>query len=279
MPLPDTLLTPTIIKYCNRCTKNERSAIVAYCCHLAFSDKSLRRREVEFVEAIANQMEVPIHELRKMARKARRRRLKIKTPASSGARNLLFHLAMRTAISDTRTDAREQSALEHLAHQLRIPPEVAERELHKLQDKFIRPPETPSQPAPLECNARTENYATGIIESLTQNMVIETLIAKLTCPELSSAAQEVAELIYTITSKGEIELEFDGGGLHLPACEKYSVFISDTHICELTSPLNQHTQPIKISRKNCPQQFTIGDSVVLRCKEITLLSGTLQPNG
>ena len=279
MPRPDTLLTPKIIDYCNRCTKNERSAIVAYCCHLAFSDKSLRRREVEFVEAIANQMEVPVHELRKMARKARRRRLKIKTPTSRGARNLLFHLAMRTAISDTRTDAREQSALEYLAHQLRIPSEVAGRELHKLQQKSMRSPETPSQPAPLERNARKENNATGIIESLTQNMVTETLIARLTCPEGSSAAQEAADLIYTITSNGEIELELGGDGFRLPACEKYSVFISDTHLCELTSPLNQHTQPIKIGKPTYPQQFTIGDSVVLRCKETTLLSGTLQPNG
>ncbi|MGI9467410.1 MAG: hypothetical protein ACR2OA_09840 [Rubripirellula sp.] len=279
MSRPHPLLTSTILDYSARCTNNERRAIVAYCCHLAFSDKSIRRQEVDFVEAIANEMEVDVHELRKMARKARRRRLKIKTPTSRGARNLLFHLAMRTAISDTRTDARERSALEHLAKQLRIPSEVVDREIQKLQQKFTLPSEPPPQPALLESKTdQLPENATGIIESLTQNMVTEHLRANLSCPESPSASPATAELIYTLTSKGETELELEGDGFHLPAGEKFLIYISDHHVCELTSPLNQHTQPIKLSRQNCPQHFIIGGTVVIRHRDTVLLSGTLAPN-
>ena len=280
MPRPDTLLTPKIIHYCSECTNDERSAIVAYCCHLAFSDKSIRRREVEFVEAIANQMEVNAQELRKMVRQARRRRLKIKTPTSRAARNLLFHLAMRTAISDTRTDARERSALEHLAKQLQIPPKVVDRELNKLHRTFRFSPETPSRPALEKRRPEApENNAPGIIESLTQHMVTESLRAILICPESPSASRAKAELIYTLTSKGVTELELEVDECHLPAGEKFSIFVSDNRVCELTSPLKQYTQPIKLDRQTCAQQFRIGAPVVIRYQRTVLLTGTLAPNG
>ena len=281
MPRPHRLLTPAIIDYSTRCTKDERSAIVAYCCHLAFSDKTIRRMEVAFVEAIADQMEVGVHELREMAGKARRRHLKIKTPKSRAARSLLFHLAMRTAMADTQTGDHERSALEHLAYKLRISPEVIDRELNKLEQKCMLPSEnSPSQPARSEKQPdKSADRKTSVIESLTQNMVAETLRASLRSADIPLVSREPAELIYTLTSDGDTELELAGSGFHLPAGEKFSIVISEHHVCELISPLQQHTQPIRVPRQACPQHFTAGDSVVIRNQQSVLLSGTLAEGG
>lgn len=281
MPRPHRLLTPAIIDYSTRCTKDERSAIVAYCCHLAFSDKTIRRLEVDFVEAIADQMEVDVHELREMAGKARRRHLKIKTPKSHAARRLLFHLAMRTAMADTQTGDRERSALEHLAHKLRISPEVIDGELNKIQPKCMLSSEnSPAQPARSEkLPGKTADRKTSVIECLTQNMVAETLRATLTSADIPSVSREPAELVYILTSDGDTELELAGSGFQLPAGEKFSIFISQHHVCELISPLQQYTQPIRVPQQACPQQFTAGDSVVIRHQQSVLLSGTLAANG
>ncbi len=282
MPRPHKLLTPTIIDYSTRCTQEEKSAIVAYCCHLAFSDKTIRRLEVEFVEAIAGQMQVGDRELRKMAGKARRRRLKIKTPASHAARSLLFHLAMRTAMADTQASDRERSALKHLADKLRISAEVVNQELNKIQQRCMLPSEKPASQL-----ARSKNKAdkpaapeVSVFESLSQNMVAETLRATLTCAEFSSAPRKPAELVYTLTSDGDTELELIGSGFRLPAGETFSVIIDGKQLCEIDSPLSQHTQPIKVKQQAIPQKFTAGDSVVIqRKKNAPMLSGTLVPNG
>lgn len=279
MPRTHRLLTPAIIDYSTRCTNEERTAIVAYCCHLAFSDKTIRRLEVEFVEAIADQMEVGDHELREMAGKARRQRLKIKTPRSRAARSLLFHLAMRTAMADTQAGVSERAALEHLADKLRISPDVLDRELNKLQQKSMLPPQKSSSlPAPSDGEPdKSTDSKISVIESLSQNLVAETLRASLACDQTPLMSRESAELVYTRTSDGDTELELAGSGFHLPAGEKFSVFIAKHHVCELISPLQQHTQPIKVARQACPQQFTTGDSVVIRHQTLVLLSGTLTP--
>ncbi|HBV63016.1 MAG TPA: hypothetical protein DEF45_08350 [Rhodopirellula sp.] len=278
MPRPHKLLTPAIIEYSTRCTKEEKSAIVAYCCHLAFSDKTIRRLEVEFVEAIADQMQVGARELQEMAGKARRRRLKIKTPASRAARTLLFHLAMRTAMADTEAGVRERSSIEHLAEKLRISPEVLNRELNKLQQKRM----LPSGKSP-SLSARSENKAdkpeASVIESLSQNMVAETLRATLTSAEVPSVPREPAELVYTLTSDGDAEVELIGSGFRLPAGEKFSVIIAGKHLCEIVGPLSQHTQTIKVKQPTSPQEFTTGASVVIQRQDAPLLSGTLEPNG
>lgn len=277
MPQPPALLTPQIIDYCGRCTPDERRAIVAYCCHLAFSDNSIRRQEVDFVEAIANQMEVSAHDVRKMARKARRRRLKIKTPKSRAARSLLFHLAMRTAMADTRADLRERKALEHLSNQLRISPHVFEHELNKLQQKIIPTREDASlrPEASKSKSAQGDDGENGVIESLAQNMVAEHLTAKLTCPAIPPTSPETAELVYTLSHNGDIELEIHGPDLHLAAGEKLSIFIAGIEVCAFTSPLNPHLQPIKVKRETCPQQFTQGATVTIQHQKSVLFSGTL----
>ena len=281
MPEPQRLLSPTILENCERCTTEERRAIVAYCCHLTFSDKSVRRLEVDFVEALADRMQISADDVGKMARKARRRRLKIKTPTSRPARNLLFHLAMRTAIADTETDARERSALDRLAKQLHISPEIVDRELQQLHRKCVLPPETSSSPAMKPTNKQDKSLhgKPGVIESLTQDMVTENLRAHLTCNKLASTSQKTGELIYTMTDDGEIELELDGTGFDLPGRETFSVIIDGKQVCEIVSPLSQHTQPIKVKQQTGPQKFTTGDSVVIQHRDSPLLSGTLEPNG
>jgi hypothetical protein len=280
MTRPKTLLTPTIIDYCARCTNEERSAIVAYCCHLTFSDKSIRRLEVDFVEAVANQMDVSVHELRKMAQKARQRRLRIKTPKSRPARILLFHLAMRTAIADAETDTRERSALDQLAIKLRISPETVDRELNKLHRKCVQTSETsPAPPVKQEStHDPSEDRKCGVIESLTQNMVAENLCAQLTSSKTSSASQAAGELIYTITSNGDVELELDGPGFDLPPGEVFEVLIKGKQLCEITTPLSHHTQPIQVNQQTWATQFTAGDSVVIQHQNAVLLSGTLAAN-
>ncbi|MDB4749407.1 hypothetical protein OAF83_00735 [Rubripirellula sp.] len=280
MPRPKTILPPTIIDYCARCTNEERSAIVAYCCHLTFSDKSIKRLEVDFVEAIANQMEVSVHELRKMAQKARQRRLRIKTPKSRAARILLFHLAIRTASADSETDTRERSALDHLAKKLRIAPEIVNRELNKLHRKCVLKSDTSPSPLlkPESKQGKTADLKRGVIESLPQYMVAENLRAQLTSPKIPSGSQAAGELIYTITGNGDVELELDGPGFDLPPGETFEVLIEGKHLCEITSPLNYRAQPIQVKQQTCETQFTTGDSVVIQHQNAVLLFGTLAAN-
>lgn len=277
MPSPSTLLTPKIIDYCNRCPDHEKRAIVAYCCHLAFADKSIRRQEIAFVEAMANQMEVSAHDLKKMAGKARRRRLKIKTPTSSAGRTLLFHLAMRTVLADSRTDVREHEALKRVANQLGISPEIFDQQLNKLRQQDM-PPSKDSVSKP-EQRAGTSSHAAtgdkGVLESLAQNMCTENLQANLNPPARSPAHQASAILNYTLNINGDIELELEVSALPLPAGEKYSITISGNLVCEFTGPLPPESQPMKVRHENCPQKFTVGDSVVIRHHNSVLLSGTL----
>ena len=281
MPRLHRLLTPTIIDYSTRCTKEEKRAIVAYCCHLAFSDKTIRRLEVEFVQALADQMQVGANELREIAGKARRRRLKIKTPGSRAARSLLFHLAMRTAIADTQAGVRERSALERLAVKLQISPEVFNRELNKLQ-KSCMPPCEKSSSQSVRSESKSDKAAApevSIIESLSRNMVSETLRATLTCADVPSVTGEPAELIYTLTSDGDTELELIGSGFDLAAGKTFSVMIDGKEVCEIAGPLSQHTQPIRVKEQTSTKKFTAGASVVIERNGTPLLSGDLEPNG
>lgn len=281
MPEPQALLSPTILEYCERCTAEEGKAIVAYCCHLAFTDKSVRRLEIDFVEALAHQMQISSDEVAKMARKARRRRLKIKTPTSRPARNLLFHLAMRTAIADTQTDARERIALDRLAKQLRISPEIVERELQKLHRNCLPPAETTSSAAVKSADQenKSSDKNPGVIESLTQDMVTENLRATLTSNKLASVPARTGELVYTMANDGSVELELDGTGFDLPDADAFVVIIDGKQLCEIVSPLRQHTQPIKVKPQSGQQKFTTGDTVVIQYQDSPLLSGTLEPNG
>jgi tellurite resistance protein len=47
--------SPKVIEYCQRCSKSEGVAIVAYCCYLSFTDGTIEAAEADTVNAIAEQ--------------------------------------------------------------------------------------------------------------------------------------------------------------------------------------------------------------------------------
>ena len=83
-------LPPKVIEYCQRCSKWEGTAIVAYCCYLSFTDRTIKAAEVITVNAIAEQFGISPAKTVWIGRKVRRGSLKIKRPQSSDARKLLF---------------------------------------------------------------------------------------------------------------------------------------------------------------------------------------------
>ena len=165
---------------------------------------------------------------------------------------------MRTAIADTQAGVRERSALERLAVKLQISPEVFNRELNKLQKRCMPPCEKSSSQSVRSENKSDKAAApkVSIIESLSRNMVSETLRATLTCADVPSVTGETAELIYTLTSDGDTELELIGSGFDLAAGKTFSVMIDGKEVCEIAGPLSQHMQPIRVKEQTSTKKLT-----------------------
>ncbi|MCP4098307.1 MAG: hypothetical protein GY748_18910 [Planctomycetaceae bacterium] len=127
-------LPPKVIEYCQRCSKWEGTAIVAYCCYLSFTDRTIKAAEVITVNAIAEQFGISPAKTVWIGRKVRRGSLKIKRPQSSDARKLLFFLSLMLAGTDFEIDEREEKAIEALARKLRLPSEIAARQVAKFKN-------------------------------------------------------------------------------------------------------------------------------------------------
>ncbi len=133
-------LPPKVIEYCQRCSKWEGMAIVAYCCYLSFTDRTIKAAEVSTVNAIAEQFGISPKKTVWIGRKVRQGSLKIKRPQSSDARKLLFFLSLMLAGTDFEIDEREERAIESLARKLKLPSEIAARQIEKFKNnKSSRP--------------------------------------------------------------------------------------------------------------------------------------------
>ena len=86
-----SILSPKLVEYCRNCPAEEQRVALAYCAYLTFADRQLRRMEAKFTRALAEEIGADEKLLAEYARKARRRKLKIKMPPSAEGRLLLFH--------------------------------------------------------------------------------------------------------------------------------------------------------------------------------------------
>jgi len=297
MNRPNPILSSTVIDYCKRCSDDERSSIVAYCCHLTFSDKSVRRTEVEFVRAIAKQMGVSPKETGKMARKARRHRLKIRTPKSRSGRNLLFHLALRMAVADARADVRERMAIDRLASKLRISPDTVDKEMQKLQkktspapDATVRQPVATSSDSPQPASTHGDGSAPSRLESLNRDLVAETLQADLfeqspveQSPVEQGSIQDGGETLiskgemeYTLTPDGDVELEIELDGIDLPVDETLAVIIAGQHVCDLVIPMGPIEKTIRAKRHEFIPEVALGNPVEVHYRQKPILGGVFR---
>ena len=145
--MQNSTLPPEVIEYCQRCSKRDGLSIVAYCCYLSLADRTIKAAEASTVNAIAEQFDISPAKTVWIGRKVRRGILKIKRPQSTDARKLLFFLSLRLAGTDFEMDEREEKAIEHLAKKLKLPSELATRQIAKL--KNLRPPRSKTSPANL----------------------------------------------------------------------------------------------------------------------------------
>lgn len=284
MNKPRQILTPAIIDYCQRCTDDEGRSIVAYCCHLSLVDQSVQRMEVDFVRAIADQLQISPAETAQMARKARRRRLKIKMPKSQAARKLLFHLALRMAVADQQIDARERSAIDRLAGQLRISSNAVESELQKLRGttQVTPPPVTRAVETTAEASKRSvakpKGFFSSLFDSLAREWVVEDLEADLFQRQDAGATEKKGEVEYTLTRDGDVELEIELNQIDLPANETVSVIVAGRHVCDIVIPVGRVDETIRAKEGEGIPQVAIGDSAAIQHRGKTLLAGVFEAN-
>ena len=261
-------LPPAILKYCQHCSRAEQKAIVAYCCYMAFRDRSVRRQEIELVESIADVMNISSLRIAKLTRKARRRRLKIMKPESNAARKLLFHLALRMAAVDTNINSRERSAIDKLAEQLRIKPDSVERELQKL----LQETETLAAAEP-QREKQAEELA-GAIESLEQDWVVEMLEADLFSHPQHSGETRQGELEYTKTQSGEAALNIELEAIDTLVNQSVSIFIAGTNVCQLTMTDQRVDRMCSPADDIIIPQVSSGDVAEIRFQDKAVLKGT-----
>ncbi|MEM1068868.1 MAG: hypothetical protein AAGI63_08240 [Planctomycetota bacterium] len=260
------MLTPTIIEYCRRCTPNERKSIVAFCCHLVFTDRSVLRREVEFAQAVAEEMGISSDDVVRMAHKARRRRLKIKKPKSSDARILMFHLALLASAVDRRIDVREREAIERLAKQLRISQEIVDERFEKL---------TSTRAADVDVKA---NQAGGsldeAVESLSHDWVAEDLEAILYEHRDASQETDFGDIQFSRSEDGRIELSIDFQNVDVSADKVVSVVLKDTVICKWLIVRADLQHVIRGESHDSIPTLTAGDTIEVRLQGERWLVGT-----
>lgn len=272
------VLPSAILALCDRCSERERKSVVAYCCHLSFADRSVRRLETDFVRAIADRMQVTPLETAQMARLARRKRLRIKIPKSESGRQLMFHLALRMAIIDDELDARERTAINNLARQLGVPEATVTSEIEKLQTISQRP-STTSTPLdvtvpPRDVNrTKSKGFFASLFDSLGTDWIVEDLEAVLFRQSDEASENGLGEVEYTLTRNGEVALEVELNPLGLPSGETVLVVVSDQPICEISLVGERISHTIRAHDHKIIPKVSRGDTVEIQHRGKTILIG------
>lgn len=211
--MQNSTLPPEVIEYCQRCSKRDGLSIVAYCCYLSLADRTIKAAEASTVNAIAEQFGISPAKTVWIGRKVRRGSLKIKRPQSTDARKLLFFLSLRLAGTDFEMDEREEKAIEHLAKKLKLPSELATRQIAKLKNH--RPPRSktsPANPSLKEPGSPAHPKTSGSIFSQINQTVNQTFVNRKWEADLfqiphQTNPQPVAELEFTPAENDSPELE------------------------------------------------------------------------
>ena len=235
-----TILSQKLKQYSAQCSPSDHRTVLAYCCHLTFADRQLRKREVDFVRALTDEFGVDPQLPAALARKARRGRLKIMMPKSQAARLLLFHVALESASIDGELDARERNAIDKLAGLLQVPNAVVDAELAKLttneQDATAgnAPPAAKPVVAKPETPAEPKGFFAQIVDFLTSGVVVADLEAKLYPAGETPLPRRCGEIEFTRTKGGRAELEVELKRLPPNTPAPLSVFIDGQHVCVVT---------------------------------------------
>ena len=284
MPESHLTLPSELLDLCAHCSKRERQAVVAYCCHLSFADRSVRRMETDFVRTIADHLGVKPELTARMARLARRRRLRIKAPKSEAGRQLMFHLALRMAVADDEIDARERTAITNLARQLGIPEGTVTSEIEKLET-IAQQPSTTSEPSTTSArpditasprdadSSRSKGFFASLFDSLTTDWVAEDLEAVLFRDSDEASENGLGEVEYTLTRNGEVTLEVALNPLGLPSGETVLVVVSDQPICEISLVGERIGHTIRAHDHEIIPKISRGDTVEIQHRGKTILTG------
>jgi uncharacterized tellurite resistance protein B-like protein len=258
-------LTPQLQQHCQQCDPEERKDIVAYCCYMAAADKRLQKSEVATVQEIAGQLNVDQAEVSRLARRVREGRQRVRVPRSDTGRKLMIELAVQLAAADAHLDARERVAIDRLATHLKIPPEQVQTALDAAmqtkQPRAIPPVPSPPQSPATEPRSATvaealspsnqvpsnqlpspqtpepQGFFARLFDSLTANIQVVDLEAKLYPQPFQPGMRKLGELEYTLTRGGNAELEIELKDLtrylELPAGESLTVVVDGNLISEI----------------------------------------------
>ena len=245
-------LTPKIRELCAQCSPAEQRVALAECCDLAYTDRQLRRMEVRFVRTFADELGVKHDLVAEYARKARQGKLKIKLPASQSGRALLFYVALAAAAADGDIDFRERTAIDKLAGQLRLSPEMVDAELSVLvaggsqstrEAQLLGIDSSAGQPtkAPPE-ESTTTGFFGKLVIFFTDHLVIEEFEAKLYRVGASPGDRKSGEIEFCRKQSGRIEIEVELKRLPVPTPATLAIFIDDQHFRDVAVPQNRFEQ-------------------------------------
>ncbi len=242
-------LSPTIVKFAERCPAEDRRGVLAYCCYLTLKDRQLRSAEVDFVRALADALgadpELPAH----LTGKARRGSLRVKMPASEAARSLLFQVAIEGASIDGQLDDREDNAIRTLAGQLGIASETVDAQLAHLT--LVEPAAALQETSPSE-SEQPQGFFAGLVKWFTDNLVIDDYEAKLYEPGALAGARKFGEVEFTRRKSGRVEFEVELKHLSTPLPEVLTVHIAGRQVCEVRPTAARFEQRFDFDEANNP---------------------------
>ena len=230
-------LSPRIKSYCQQCTPGERRIALAYCSYLACADRQLRRMEIQFIRALAEEAGETEELLADYAKRARRGKLKIRMPKSQVARSLLFQVALAVVAVDGQIDPRERKAIDRLAKLLGLSSEIVDAELGELTNNVTAIPTSktvvpskPGDPRPeIGHEPERQGFFEQIVEFFTSHVVIEDYEAKLYPVDKAIPTHKVGEVEFSRRKNGQVEIEVELKRLEPPTATSLSVFLNEQH--------------------------------------------------
>jgi hypothetical protein len=277
--MQNSTLPSKVIEYCQRCSKREGVAMIAYCCYLSFADRTIKATEVDTVNAIADQFGISPAKTVWIGRKVRQGSLKIKRPKSTDARKLLFFLSLMLAGTDFEIDEREEDAIKSLAQQLKIPAKTTAEQIAKFKKNRSAQPITkinpPEQEWPQHASTSTATFS-RMNQTFSQNFVNNKWEADLFQEPYQANAEATAELEFTPLQTNSPVLELSFFETALSTSGDLTILIDNRFIGEVETKSGESEYLINLDPAAEWGSLIPGAEVTVNLDGLTILKGEFQ---
>ena len=258
-------LKRTITELVEQCSPQEQKSVVAFCCYMAFRDKSFQRDEVDFVRALAAEVGIPDAKVTKLARKVRKRKLRINCPQTQTGRNTLFRLALHTAVADRTISSKERKSIDRLAKQLNVTPQVVEAEMQVILGMENQ-----------EFRSRASGRSVDdIFAAVSSDLVTECLEADLFSVD-TKVKDRLGEIEFLRRADGQQELSIELEPSGLPNAGAVELVIGDAGVCRLELDGQRIDRTLTASDAIATLKLRSDQNVAIIFDDETILTGTFK---